>query len=69
MKEGNNQNAIFKTMVFFLSSEVPRYSLEFIILCMGGKVFWEGYIVDLSKRAFSPVERREQVDNIRETSS
>lgn len=42
MKEGNNQNAMFKNMVFFLSSEVPRYSLEFIILCMGGKVFWAG---------------------------
>ena len=42
MKEGNNNNLIFKNMVFFLSSEVPRYSLEFVILCMGGKVFWAG---------------------------
>lgn len=33
---------MFKDLVFFLSSEVPRYSLEFIILSLGGEVYWAG---------------------------
>ncbi|KAJ3291589.1 mRNA-binding ribosome synthesis protein nop7, partial [Borealophlyctis nickersoniae] len=31
---------LFKGCVFFLSREVPRYSLEFVILAMGGEVGW-----------------------------
>lgn len=31
---------LFENCVFFLFSEVPRYSLEFVILSFGGKVYW-----------------------------
>jgi len=33
---------LFKDLVFYLSTEVPKISLEFIILCFGGKVHWTG---------------------------
>lgn len=36
--EGKN---IFKGLKFFLNREVPRNSLEFVILCFGGEVYWE----------------------------
>ena len=34
--------AVFDGLVFFLNSEVPRYSLEFVIRAAGGEVFWDG---------------------------
>ena len=34
--------AVFDGLVFFLNSEVPRYSLEFVIRAAGGEVYWEG---------------------------
>ncbi len=37
--EGKN---LFLNKVFFLSREVPRYSLEFVILSFGGKCYWDG---------------------------
>ncbi|KRX01530.1 BRCT domain [Pseudocohnilembus persalinus] len=33
---------LFKDLVFFLSTEVPKYSLEFVILSFGGQVYWAG---------------------------
>ena len=33
---------LFADKVFFLSREVPRENMEFLILCFGGKVGWEG---------------------------
>ena len=33
---------LFTDKVFFLSREVPRESVEFLILCFGGKIGWEG---------------------------
>ncbi|PVU85885.1 hypothetical protein BB559_006773 [Furculomyces boomerangus] len=43
----NQQSAfksdLFKNFVFYLSREVPKYSLEFIIRSFGGKVCWDGY--------------------------
>ena len=34
--------SLFADKVFFLSREVPRESVEFLILCFGGKIGWEG---------------------------
>lgn len=33
---------LFEGLVFFLNSEVPRPSLEFIIRSQGGEVYWDG---------------------------
>jgi len=38
----NNTATLFNNLIFFLSAEVPRYSLEFVILAAGGDVFWSG---------------------------
>lgn len=35
-----NEN-LFKKLVFFLNREVPRYSLELVILAFGGEVLWD----------------------------
>lgn len=32
---------LFKNLRFFLFREVPRYSLEFVILAFGGELFWD----------------------------
>ncbi|KAG4302647.1 hypothetical protein PCANB_001017 [Pneumocystis canis] len=37
---------IFKHFVFYLSREVPRYSLEFVIRSFGGKVGWDPVLGD-----------------------
>ncbi|KAJ2373264.1 mRNA-binding ribosome synthesis protein nop7 [Coemansia sp. RSA 2607] len=34
------ENMLFGKQVFFLSREVPRYSLEFVIRALGGRVGW-----------------------------
>jgi hypothetical protein len=39
--------------VFFLNSEVPRPSLEFIIRAQGGQVYWDG--LDESINIDSPI--------------
>lgn len=41
-KELESFQNLFSDCVFFLSREVPKESLEFIIRCFGGKVSWEG---------------------------
>ena len=33
---------LFQGLVFYLSTEVPRQSLEFLILAFGGQVYWTG---------------------------
>ncbi len=33
---------MFNGLKFFLSNEAPIYSLEFVILCFGGEVYWSG---------------------------
>ena len=33
---------LFSNFVFFISREVPRENVEFLILCFGGKIGWEG---------------------------
>lgn len=33
---------LFANKVFFISREVPRETVEFVILCFGGKIGWEG---------------------------
>ncbi|EGR30982.1 pescadillo family protein, putative [Ichthyophthirius multifiliis] len=38
----NDKKDLFTNCVFFLSTEVPRLSLEFVILAFGGKVSWSG---------------------------
>eukprot|EP00011_Vannellida_sp_DIVA3-517-6-12_P013266 CAMPEP_0114626792 /NCGR_PEP_ID=MMETSP0168-20121206/11966_1 /TAXON_ID=95228 ORGANISM="Vannella sp., Strain DIVA3 517/6/12" /NCGR_SAMPLE_ID=MMETSP0168 /ASSEMBLY_ACC=CAM_ASM_000044 /LENGTH=589 /DNA_ID=CAMNT_0001838111 /DNA_START=70 /DNA_END=1835 /DNA_ORIENTATION=- len=35
-------NSLFEGMAFFLSREVPRHSLEFVIRSLGGQVSWDG---------------------------
>lgn len=42
MTTDNTASALFKNCVFYLSSEVPRLSVEFIILSFSGKVHWAG---------------------------
>jgi pescadillo protein len=46
MKITENENFagknLFKKLKFFLSREVPRYSLEFVILAFGGEIYWDG---------------------------
>ncbi|KAJ3030371.1 UNVERIFIED_CONTAM: mRNA-binding ribosome synthesis protein nop7 [Siphonaria sp. JEL0065] len=37
---GSNSHKLFHSCVFFLSREVPRQSLEFVIKSFGGKVGW-----------------------------
>lgn len=34
----SNEQSLFKGLKFYLSTEVPRYSLEYVILSMGGEV-------------------------------
>lgn len=40
--ESKNQGKLFDKCVFYLNREVPRTSLEFVILSFGGQVYWEG---------------------------
>jgi pescadillo protein len=37
-KQGDNKNLLFTNLKFYLSTEVPRYSLEYVILAFGGAV-------------------------------
>lgn len=37
-KQNENKNLLFNHLRFYLSTEVPRYSLEFVILAFGGSV-------------------------------
>mmetsp|Transcript_33575 Transcript_33575/g.30509 ORF Transcript_33575/g.30509 Transcript_33575/m.30509 type:complete len:90 (+) Transcript_33575:253-522(+) len=37
----NEKGDLFEGMVFYCSREVPRYSLEFVILAFGGQVLWD----------------------------
>jgi pescadillo len=37
-REGENKNLLFANLRFYLSTEVPRYSLEYVILAFGGQV-------------------------------
>jgi len=41
-REQDIYSDLFKGCVFWLSREVPKYSLEFIIKSFGGRVAWEG---------------------------
>jgi pescadillo protein len=63
---------LFKGLVFFCSREVPRYSLEFVILSFGGQVTWEtdaGYqankvthmIVDRDPKFFKIEKNKEYI--------
>ncbi len=38
IQEEKNKNLLFAGLYFYLNTEVPRQSLEFIILALGGKV-------------------------------
>ncbi|KAI8923074.1 Pescadillo N-terminus-domain-containing protein [Entophlyctis helioformis] len=38
---GGNGQTLFASCVFWLSREVPRYSLEFVIKALGGQVGWD----------------------------
>lgn len=40
-KEISRFKDLFHDAVFWLSREVPRYSLEFVIRCFGGRVGWD----------------------------
>jgi pescadillo len=40
-KFSNPHANLFEGLVFFCNREVPRYSLEFVILCFGGEVLWD----------------------------
>ncbi|KAI9501677.1 mRNA-binding ribosome synthesis protein nop7 [Coemansia spiralis] len=40
-EETQIENLLFGKQVFFLSREVPRYSLEFVIRAFGGRVGWD----------------------------
>ena len=40
-KENFAGKDLFKGLKFFLNREVPRTSLEFVILSFGGEVYWE----------------------------
>lgn len=37
----NENGNLFDGLVFYCSREVPRYSLEFVILALGGQVIWD----------------------------
>jgi len=41
-KQQNIYHTLFKNCVFWLSREVPKESLEFVIKSFGGKVVWDG---------------------------
>jgi pescadillo protein len=44
----NNQHAtLFDGLVFFCNREVPRYSLEFVILAFGGIVIWDSDAINI----------------------
>jgi pescadillo protein len=40
-KYNNETGNLFQGLVFFCNREVPRYSLEFVILAFGGQVLWD----------------------------
>lgn len=46
---------LFEGLVFFCNREVPRYSLEFVILAFGGKVLWDTDNVDISNKTITHV--------------
>eukprot|EP01126_Amoeba_proteus_P041037 TRINITY_DN4403_c0_g1_i5.p1 TRINITY_DN4403_c0_g1~~TRINITY_DN4403_c0_g1_i5.p1 ORF type:complete len:426 (+),score=134.07 TRINITY_DN4403_c0_g1_i5:145-1422(+) len=66
-------STLFKDCVFWLSREVPRESLEFVISCFGGTVFWDGssieetselithQVIDRPKLLSSPISSREYI--------
>jgi len=37
----NEKGDLFEGLVFYCSREVPRYSLEFVILAFGGQILWD----------------------------
>lgn len=47
-KELNEFQNLFSNCCFFLSREVPKESLEFVIRCFGGKVSWDGELAPYS---------------------
>ncbi|PVU97502.1 hypothetical protein BB561_000502 [Smittium simulii] len=53
--KGNN---LFKNFTFYLSREVPRYSLEFVIRSAGGKVCWDSYFNGESQPNVTEIDKR-----------
>lgn len=47
-EEDSVYSTLFKDCLFFISREVPRESLEFVIRSFGGSITWEGGLIDES---------------------
>ncbi len=54
-KYQNESANLFEGLVFFCNREVPRYSLEFVILSFGGKVLWDTDTIDISNKTITHV--------------
>ena len=54
-KYQNENGNLFEGLVFFCSREVPRYSLEFVILAFGGEVLWETDTIDITNKKITHV--------------
>ena len=52
--EGQSVN-LFEGLVFFCNREVPRYSLEFVILSFGGQVLWDTDTVNVDDKRITHV--------------
>lgn len=46
-KYSNQAANLFEGLVFFCNREVPRYSLEFVILAFGGVVIWDSDAINI----------------------
>jgi len=51
----NNAGNILEGLVFFCSREVPRYTLEYVILAFGGEILWETDTVNITNKRITHV--------------
>lgn len=54
-KYGTEGTGLFEGLVFFCNREVPRYSLEFVILAFGGKVLWDTDSINVNDKSITHV--------------
>lgn len=54
-KYENEAANLFEGLIFFCNREVPRYSLEFVILAFGGQVLWDTDVVSIEDKRITHV--------------
>jgi pescadillo protein len=54
-KYENEAANLFEGLVFFCNREVPKYSLEFVILAFGGQILWDTETVNIEDKRITHV--------------